>query len=307
MRLGCETVADRPRQRTRAILSWWNSTTPIITTVIFKIIGAIVLYLIGRWLIGLSTRLLLRILAVRKFDPTLTRYVVNIVGVGLNIILIVAILGYLGVETTSFAALLAGVGLAVGAAWSGLLANFAAGAFLIIFRPYKVGDYVFAAGAEGTVVEIGLFNTTLLTPDSVTTIVGNAKVSGETIKNFSAHRFRRVDRTAQLAFGVDPLDAMARLRSALASIPHVVADPPPDVEILDFNVIGTLLAVRPYCHTDHYWQVYFDTNRLIAATFGTAGYPVPYAVQAHRTAPTLNLADVKTDLSALKLSAAVET
>jgi small conductance mechanosensitive channel len=166
-----------------------------------------------------------------------------------------------------------------------MLSNFAAGALLIVFRPYKVGDYVVAGGVEGTVVEIGLFNTTLLTPDSVTTIVGNAKVSGEILKNFSAHEFRRVDRTAQLAFGVDPLDAMARLKPALAAIPNVVPDPPPDVEILDFNAMGTLLAVRPYCHTDHYWQVYFDTNRLIATTFGTAGYPVPYVVHAQRPGP----------------------
>jgi small conductance mechanosensitive channel len=284
-------------------LNWWNATAPIITAVVFKIIGAIVLYLIGRWLIGLSARLLSRVLGARHFDATLTRYVVNILSVGLTIVLIVAILGYFGVETTSFAALLAGVGLAVGAAWSGLLANFAAGAFLIIFRPYKVGDYVVAGGVEGTVMEIGLFNTTLLTPDSVTTIVGNAKVSGDTIKNFTTHEFRRVDRTAQLAFGVDPLDAIARLKPTLASIANVVANPPPDVEILEFNAMGTLLAVRPYCHTDHYWQVYFDTNRLIAATFGTAGYPVPYIVQEHRAAPPSKLADLKTDLAALGLPA----
>ena len=269
------------------MFTWWSAAAPVITTLVFKIIGAIILYLIGRWLIGLSIRLLSRVLTARQFDATLARYVVNILAVGLNIVLIVAILGYFGVETTSFAALLAGVGLAVGAAWSGMLANFAAGAFLVIFRPYKVGDYVVAGGVEGTVVEIGLFNTTLLTPDSVTTIVGNAKVSGDTIKNFSAHQFRRVDRTAQLAFGVDPVDAMRRLKQTLASVPNVVVDPPPGVEILDFNAMGTLLAVRPYCHTNHYWQVYFDTNRLIADTFGTAGYPVPYVVQAHRAGAPL--------------------
>ena len=269
------------------VSTWWNSAAPIVTTLAFKILGAIILYLIGRWLIGLSIRLLSRVLTARHFDATLTRYVVSILWVGLNIVLVVAILGYFGVETTSFAALLAGVGLAVGAAWSGMLANFAAGAFLIIFRPYQVGDYVVAGGVEGTVEEIGLFNTTLRTPDSVTTIVGNAKISGDTIKNFSTHKFRRVDRTAQLAFGVDPLDAIARLKPALVSIPNVIADPPPDVEILDFNAMGTLLAVRPYCHTDHYWQVYFDTNGLIAATFGTAGYPVPYVVHAQRAGPPL--------------------
>jgi small conductance mechanosensitive channel len=244
------------------IHSWWDMAVPIITTVGIRIVGAGILYIIGRWLIGLAVSLASRVLTARSFDATLQRYVVNILAGVLNIVLVVAILGYFGVETTSFAALLAGAGLAIGAAWSGMLANFAAGAFLIVFRPYRVGDYVLAGGIEGTVEEIGLFNTILLTPDSVTTIVGNAKVSGDTIKNFSAHSYRRVDRTAQLAFGVDPLDAIGRLKLALAAIPNVVAAPTPDVEILDFNTLGTLLAVRPYCHTDHYWQVYFDTNKL---------------------------------------------
>ena len=258
---------------------WWIAELPILTAVGLKIVGAVVLYMVGRWLIGFAVGLLSRVLTARNFDPTLQRYIANILAVVLNVVLVVAILGYFGVETTSFAALLAGVGLAVGAAWSGLLANFAAGAFLIIFRPYKVGDYVVAAGVEGTVIEIGLFNTTLTTPDNVQTIVGNAKVSGDTIKNFSSHAYRRVDRTAQLAFGVDALDAIARLKPALAAIPNVVANPAPDVEILDFNALGTQLAVRPYCHTSHYWQVWFDTNRLIAETFGAAGYPAPFNVQ----------------------------
>ena len=255
--------------------------TTVATAIGLKIVGAILLYMIGRWLISIAISGLGRVLTARNFDATLQRYIASILGVVLNIVLVVAILGYFGVETTSFAALLAGVGLAIGGAWSGLLGNFAAGAFLIIFRPYKVGDYVVAGGVEGTVTEIGLFNTTITTPDNVQTIVGNGKVSGDTIKNFSSHGYRRVERTAQLAFGVDALDAIARLQPALAAIPNVVAEPAPDVEILDFNDKGTVLAVRPYCHTDHYWQVYFDTNKLIAATFGTAGYPAPFVVQQH--------------------------
>ncbi len=240
--------------------------------------------MIGRWLISIAVSGLSRILTARNFDATLQRYVASILGVLLNIVLVVAILGYFGVETTSFAALLAGVGLAIGAALSGLLANFAAGAFLIIFRPYKVGDYVIAGGIEGTVTEIGLFNTTITSPDNVQTIVGNGKVSTDTIKNFTTCSYRRVDRTAQLAFGVDALDVIARLKPALAAIPNVVATPAPDVEILDFNDKGTVLAVRPYCHTDHFCQVWFDTNKQIAATFGTAGYPAPFVVQEHRKA-----------------------
>ncbi len=261
---------------------WMASIAPVATAVGFKIIGGLVLYLIGRWLIGAAIGVLSRVLTARNLDATLQRYIANILGVGLNIVLVVAILGYFGVETTSFAALLAGVGLAVGAAWSGLLANFAAGAFLIIFRPYKVGDYILTGTIEGTVTEIGLFNTLITSPDNVAVILGNSKVSGDTIKNYSAHSYRRVERTAQLAFGVDPLDAIARLKPALAAIPNVIADPAPDVEILDFNAMGTVLAVRPYCHTKDYWQVYFDTNKLIAATFGAAGYPAPFVVEELR-------------------------
>jgi small conductance mechanosensitive channel len=259
--------------------NWMSTAVPIVTAVGLKIVGAIILYMVGRWLISLAIGILSRVLTARNFDPTLQRYIANILAVLLNIVLVVSILGYFGVQTTSFAALLAGVGLAVGAAWSGLLGNFAAGAFLIIFRPYKVGDYIVGGGVEGTVTEIGLFNTVITSPDNVQTIIGNSKVSGDVIKNFSSHPYRRVDRTAQLAFGVDALDAIARLKPALAAIPNVMAEPAPDVEILDFNERGTVLAVRPYCHTDHYWQVYFDTNKLIAATFGAAGYPPPYVVE----------------------------
>ncbi len=256
----------------------WATAAPVVTAFAIKIGSALLLYMIGRWLISFAIRALSALLTRRNFDATLQRYIANMLAVVLNILLVVAILGYFGLQTTSFAALLAGVGLAVGAAWSGLLGNFAAGAFLIIFRPYKLGDYVVAGGVEGTVVEIGMFNTIINTPDNVMTVVGNGKVSGDVIKNFSHNDFRRVERTAQLAFGVDPLDAIARLKPALAAIPNVLTEPAPDVEIIDFNERGTQLAVRPYCHTDHYWQVYFDTNRLIAETFGTAGYAAPHTI-----------------------------
>jgi small conductance mechanosensitive channel len=264
------------------VQAWAASAVAILTAVGLKIVGAVILYMIGRWLIGFGVSLMSRVLTARNFDATLQRYLSNVLSVTLNIILVVAILGYFGVQTTTFAALVVGLGLAIGAAWSGLLSNFAAGAFLIIFRPYKVGDYVLAATVEGTVHEIGLFNTTIVSPDNVTVIVANSKVSGEIIRNFSTNPYRRVERTAQLAFGVNPLDAIARLESGLATIPNVMQNPAPDVEILDFNERGTVLAVRPYCHTDHYWQVYFDTNRLIASTFGAAAYPAPYVVEELR-------------------------
>ncbi len=240
-----------------------------------QILAAIVLFIAGRWLIALSVRMISAALNRQKVDPTLIRYLGSIVTIALNVVLVVAILGYFGVETTSFAALIAGMGIAIGAAWGGLLANFAAGAFLIVLRPFKVGDFVTAAGVTGTIEQIGLFATAINTPDNVHTVVGNNKIFGDTIQNFSNNPFRRVDRLAQLAHTVDPADAIARLRAAVSAIPNVLEKPAPDIEILDFTTYGPVLAVRPYCHNDHYWQVYFDTNRVIREVFGAAGYPVP--------------------------------
>lgn len=241
----------------------------------FKIAGAIVFWLLGRWLIGLAVRMVSSALERQKVDPTLLRYIGTIISVTLNIILVVAILGYFGVETTSFAAIVAAAGVAIGMAWSGLLSNFAAGAFIMVLRPFKVGDFVTAAGTTGTVKEIGLFVTAINTLDNVVNLVGNNKIFSDTIQNFSTNPFRRVDLKAQLAHSVDHNDAIRKLKEQLAKIPNVIANPAPDVEILEFNLAGPVLAVRPYCHTDHYWQVYFDTNKAIRETGGAAGYPVP--------------------------------
>ena len=252
-----------------------ETATTVLTAFGLKILGALAAWIVGRYLIGLAVRMVSAGLTRQHVDPTLLRYVGNIVSVVLNVVLVVAILGYFGVETTSFAALVAAMGIAIGAAWAGLLANFAAGAFLIVLRPFKVGDYVRAGGVEGTVKEIGLFATTILTPDNVSAFVGNNKIFSDNIQNYSANPYRRVERTAQLDHSVNVHDAMKLLKEALAKIPNVQKQPPPDVEIVDFSGRGPVLAVRPYTHTDHYWQVYFDTNRVIVETFGGAGYPVP--------------------------------
>jgi small conductance mechanosensitive channel len=267
-----------------------QTVTAVLTAVGLKILGAIVLWMIGRWLISLSLRLIGSALRKQKIDPTLIRYIHSGVGALLNIVLVVAILGFFGVETTSFAALIAAAGVAIGMAWSGLLSNFAGGVFLVILQPFKVGDFVTAAGVTGTIEEIGLFATTLNTPDNVKTIVGNGKVFGDTIQNFSANAYRRVELTAQLAHGVDPQEAVALLKPAIAKVPNVLAAPAPDVEIITFNLAGPVLAVRPYCSNAHYWQVYFDTNRLIRDTFTQAGFPVPEQHYSVRGGDELRLA-----------------
>lgn len=251
-----------------------EGATVILVAVAWKVAGAFVLWLVGRWLIALATRMLGRALGRQQFDVTLTRYLQTGLGILLNIALIVAILGFFGVETTTFAALLAAGGVAIGVAWGGLLANFAAGTFLVFLRPFKVGDFVSAGGVTGTVDAIGLFGTTINTPDNVLTIVGNNKVFSDTIQNFSANPYRRVDLTATIHNNVDHRQAIALLKDRLARIPNVLASPAPDVDLLQFTPAGPQLCVRPYCSNDHYWQVYFDTNRLIREAFGDAGYPV---------------------------------
>jgi small conductance mechanosensitive channel len=255
-----------------------DTAKPVLVAFGLKVLGAIALYIVGRWLIGVVGTVIQKSLERQKVEPTVIRYIGNALNVALNVLLVIGILGYFGVETTSFAALIAALGIAIGAAWGGLLSNFAAGAFILVLRPFKVGDYVLAGDVEGTVRAIGLFTTAIDTPDNVQTYVGNAKVMNGTIKNFSTNPYRRVDLTAQLDHSVDPADAVRRLKATLPKIANVVPTPAPDVEILTFNERGPVLAVRPYVHTDHYWQVYFDTNRTIRETFGAAGYP---AAEAH--------------------------
>ena len=248
-----------------------------------KLLSAIAAWVVGRWLVGLAVKLMAKIFERgNKIDATLSNYLQSIASVVLNIVLILAILDIFGVKTTSFAALLAGAGLAIGAAWSGMLGNFAAGVFMQVLRPYKVGDFISAGGTLGTVKELGLFATTVITPDNVVTIVGNGKVFGDNIQNYSSLPVRRVDCIAKVANSVNPVDAIERLRPVIAAIPNVSKETPPDIEILEFTPEGPKLCVRPYTHTDHYWQVYFDTHKAIVQTFGAAGYPAPETPMVYR-------------------------
>jgi small conductance mechanosensitive channel len=193
-----------------------------------KVIGAIAAWIIGRWLISLAARFMEHVFErAGRIDVTVAKYLATIVSGFLTLVLILALLGIFGIQTTSFVALLAGLGLAIGTAWGGLLAHFAAGVFLQILRPFKVGDFVTAAAVTGTVREIGLFVSKIVTPDNVETIVGNNAIFSATIQNYSTLPFRRVECTAKIANGVDPRDAMERLRPAIAAIPNVETRPAP--------------------------------------------------------------------------------
>ena len=253
-----------------------------------RVLEALALWIVGRWLIGFATKLIGKSMSRQHIDPTVIRYIQNAVAALLNIILVIAILGFFGVQTTSLAALIAAAGVAIGVAWSGLLANFAAGIFLVILQPFKVGDFVVAGGVMGTVEEVGLFVTSINTLDNIRNVVGNGKIFGDIIQNFSHNPYRRVDLQAQLDHTVDVHATIAALKANLAKIPNVLTNPAPDVEILTFTLAGPVLAVRPYCNNAHYWQVYFDTNRVIRDTGANAGLPAPEQHFMVRTAAAAN-------------------
>lgn len=261
--------------------SFTDQIAPLLLRYGLRVAGALALWIVGRWAISLTMRIARRSMTTQHVDPTLQRYLLSISGFALNVLLVIAILAQFGVETTSFAALMAAAGLAIGTAWGGLLSNFAAGAFLLILRPFQVGDVIAGAGVTGTVDEIGMFATTLTTADGVKTFVGNNKLFADNIQNFSASPVRRIDRTMMLAHGVDIDDAMARVSAAVAALPNVLETPAPEVFVLEFTASGTLLAVRPFTTPKHVVAVGIATNDAIRQVTRDAGLPVP-AVPQHQ-------------------------
>lgn len=241
----------------------------------WKLVGAIAVWIVGGWVIRLLRAAVERTLLAQKVDATLARYIEAGVNVLFKLLLFIAVLSVLGIETTSFAALLAALGLAIGAAWGGLLANFAAGLFLMVLRPFKVGDMITGGGVTGDVREIGLLVTAVDTVDNIRVYIGNNKLFADSIQNYTTNPYRRVDLKAQIAHSVNPYDAIKRLSERVAKVPNIVASPPPSVEIIDFNAMGTVIGVRPFCHNSHYWQVYFDTNKAIVDACSEAHFAVP--------------------------------
>jgi len=229
-----------------------------------KIASAIALWLVGGWGIKILLGICRRSLTKGGMQQGLVSYITSVIGTTLRVFLLLSILGIFGIQTTSFAALIAGAGLAVGAAASGLLSNFAAGAFLQGLRPFKVGDYVIAGNVEGTVKEVGMLVTTIVTPDHVHTLVPNGKLLTDTVKNFSANDYRRVELEANLEEGDDVVKAIELLQSSLQTVPNQATNKSPVVDLLEFKKKGPRLAVWLYAPTQHYWQVYFDANRVIS-------------------------------------------
>lgn len=240
---------------------------------LWKALGAVVLWVVGGIVIATAGRIVRSAMTARGIDATFSHYINSALSVLLKVVLLVAILGIFGVESTSFAAVLAAAGVAIGMAWSGLLANFAAGIFLVVLRPFKVGDAISAGGVTGDVREIGLFATTIDTGDNVRVFIGNNKLFSDNIVNYSVNPVRRIDLRVQLAHGVNAGQVVPTLLARIKQIPNVAQSPAPTVDIIEFNAAGTLLYVRPYTNNLHYGQVIDDTQHVIAEV--TAGLPVP--------------------------------
>lgn len=245
-----------------------------------KILGALLVYLIGQWIIGRIGALFRKVLAGKNFDPSLQNFLVSIVKVTLTILMFLAIIGMLGVNITSFAALLAGAGLAIGAALNGSLGNLAGGVMLMIFKPFRIGDIIEAQQSMGLVTEIGIFNTTLLSPENKTIILPNGALSTGVIVNFNTHGNLRVD--MKLAVGLDQNIDFARevAIGAMKQHPKVLEIPQPEVSVMEVADGMTTLAIRPYTTQENYWTVYFEVQELVKKAFDSNGIkaPIPHRV-----------------------------
>jgi small conductance mechanosensitive channel len=248
-----------------------NNLTAHATELGIALLKAIAVFAAGRILIRFIRKVLVARMESRKFDPTIVGYARNTLTAVMNVGLAIVLLGVLGIETTSFAALIAGAGLAIGAAWSGMLSNFAAGVFIVFLRPFKVGDHISGGGALGTVVEIGLFVTIINTEDNILTFVGNGKLLGSNVRNFSANPSRRVDMVGHIRRGADLAETFAEIRSRILKVPNVLPEPEPEIGILSFDDRSYRLVVRPYTHHDNFHQVLADGTSSLIGVLDAAG------------------------------------
>jgi small conductance mechanosensitive channel len=241
-----------------------------------KILIALVIFVVGRWIAKGFRKLTNRVLEKKNIDLTLVRFVGNLTYIILLTFFVVAALGQLGIQTTSFIAIIGAAGLAVGLALQGSLANFAAGFLMILFRPFKVGDFVEGAGVAGTVEEISIFTTQLKSPDNKTIIVPNAKISGDNIVNYSTKGTRRVDMVAGIGYECDIDKAREILEEIVTSDERVLKDPAHKIGVVELADSSVNFVVRPWVNTSDYWDVWFDMTEKIKKRFDEAGISIPF-------------------------------
>jgi small conductance mechanosensitive channel len=261
------------------IEKWTTKGIDLATEYGLKIIGALIIWLIGSWVIKKLIKAARVVMTKRGFEESLQKFLLNLIGWVLKILLILAILSQLGVETTSFAAILAAAGLAVGLALQGSLGNFAGGVLIMIFKPFKIGDLVEAQGEIGVVKEIEIFTTKLIGLSNKEIIIPNGSLSNGNIVNYSTEGTRRVDLTIGVGYDSDIKKTKEVLMNVLTSNPKVIADPAPTVNVSALADSSINFAVRPWCKTEDYWAVFFESTENIKEALDAAGIEIPYPHQ----------------------------
>jgi len=241
-----------------------------------KIIGAIIIFIVGKWVAKWIKGLLVKLLNKNNVDATLVSFAESIVYALLMIVVVLAALNALGINTTSFAAILAAAGLAIGLALQGTLGNFGSGVLLISFRPFKVGDFVTVGGETGSVAGLSMFATTLHTGDNKVITVPNTTVTGGNITNFSAQETRRVDMTFGIGYEDDLKLAKSVLDEIISSDERVLEDPAPFIAVSELGDSSVNFVVRAWVKSGDYWGVYFDTMEKVKLTFDEKGISIPY-------------------------------
>lgn len=240
------------------------------------LLGAIIIYIVGRFIIKQVGRLLARILEKRKLEISVQTFLRSLVSILLNLILAFAIVSRLGVETTSFAALLASAGVAIGMALSGNLSNFAGGLIILVFKPFKVGDYIEGQNANGTVHEIQIFHTILTTVDNKVIYVPNGALSSNAITNYSKQETRRAEWVFGVEYGEDFEKVKAVLQRIIDADPRILKDPAPMIALGALSASSVDIKVRAWAKTADYWDVYFDMNKIVYDTFNKEGIGFPF-------------------------------
>lgn len=241
-----------------------------------KLLAAIVIFYVGKLLAKWLKRLVTRMMNKGNVDPLIVSFTSSLVYMAMMVFVVVATLGQVGIQTTSFIAILGAAGLAIGLALQGSLANFAAGFLLIIFRPFKVGDVVEAAGVTGKVDDIQIFTTTLKTPDNKTIIVPNAKLSGDNIINYSTQKTRRVDMVVGVSYDAELKEVRSILEDIVNADERILKDPEPLIVVGELADNSVNFFVRVWVNSADYWNVYFDANETVKLKMDAAGIGIPY-------------------------------
>jgi len=241
-----------------------------------KLALAIAIYIIGKWLAKMLSGLLAKAMNARNVDPTISNFTKNIVFYVLLTMVVISALGQLGVQTASFVAIIGAAGLAVGFALQGSLSNFAAGVLIILFRPLKIGDYVEAGGASGSVKDISIFNTTLITPDNKTIIIPNSAISGGNITNYSTQAERRVDFTVGVSYGASIDQVREELKAIAEADERVLKDKDITIGLVEMADSSVNFVFRIWVKTPDFWGVFFDTNEKIKKRFDEVGIEIPF-------------------------------